>query len=413
MAKVRYTKELLEELLKRDNAEVLGDYSSVNSRTYISFKCNCGKTHEKMFEKAYKNTGLFCKDCTLSNSNTSKNKVTYNKELMDELLKRDKAELIGDYSSVKINRDLSLKFKCNCGETHEKKFRYIKEQAGFFCEPCTLKIATEKAKATFMNNLGVSNPSLSEEVKVKRDATNMERRGVINPFADPEVQEKIIQTNLEKRGVKYATQDPKIIQQRSETNLNTYGFKCALQNEEVKEKTKETLLNIYFVDNISKNEDIKEKKIQTTLNNYGVEHPAQHPEICNKMVETSKRFKEVETPSGKIIKLEGYETYAYNILTKAYNEDEIIHSKSNVPEIWWFDEEGKKHRYFVDFYIPKDNLLIEIKSTRTFEIGINLKKIQSIFKKCLEQGYKMEVWIISPKGELIKKIDKEEDLSLD
>lgn len=412
MAKVRYTKELLDELLIRDNAELLGEYSSVNSRTYISFKCKCGEPNEKMFEKAYKNTGLFCKDCTLSNANTSKNKVSYNKELMEELLNRDKAELIGDYSSVKINRDLSLKFKCNCGETHEKKFRYIKEQAGFFCEPCTLKVATEKAKATFMNNLGVSNPSLSQEVKTKRDATNMERRGVINPFSDPEVQEKIIQTNLEKRGVKYAAQDPKIIQQRSETNLNTYGFKCALQNEEVKEKTKETLLNIYFVDNISKNEDIKEKKIQTTLTNYGVEHPSQCPEIANKMTETSNRFKEVETPSGKIIKLEGYEGYAYNMLLKTYKEEEIIHSRLEVPEIWWYDEKEKRHRYFVDFYIPKDNLLIEIKSKRTFKIDLD-RKLKYLFKKCLEDGYKMEVWIVSPKGELIKKIDKEEELSLD
>ena len=411
MAKVRYTKELLEELLKRDNAELLEPHSSVNSRTYISFKCNCGETHEKMFEKAYKNTGLFCKDCTLSNANTSKNKVTYNKELMEELLNRDNAELIGDYSSVKINRDLLLKFKCNCGGNHEKKFRYIKEQAGFFCEPCTLKIATEKAKATFMNNLGVSNPSLSEEVKTKRDSTNMERRGVINPFADPEVQEKIKQTNLINRGVEYAAQDPKIIQQRSETNLNTYGFKCTLQNEEVKEKTKETLLDIYFVDNISKNEDIKKKKIETTLTNYGVEHPAQCPEIANKMSETSKRFKEVETPSGKIIKLEGYERFAYKLLLETYLEEEIIHSRLEVPEIWWFDKDDKKHRYFTDFYIPKDNLLIEVKSKRTFDLGIG--KLKLSFKKCINDGYKMEVWIVSPKGELIKKIDKEEDLSLD
>lgn len=413
MAKVRYTRELLDELLRRDNAELLADSSmGINSRTYIYFKCKCGEQHEKMFEKAYKYIGFFCKNCTLVKSNSLKNKVTYNKELMDELLKRDKAELIGDYSSVKINRDLLIKFKCNCGGTHEKKFRYIKEQAGFFCEPCTLKIATEKAKGTFMNNLGVSNPSLSEEVKAKKEATNIERRNVSNPFADPEVQEKIKKTNLEKRGVEYAAQDPKIIQQRSETNIKTYGFKCALQNEKIKEKTKETLLNIYFVDNISKNEDIKEKKIQTTLSNYGVEHPAQCPEIANKMTETSNRFKEVETPSGKIIKLEGYEGYAYNILIKTYKEEEIIYSRLDVPEIWWYDEKGKRHRYFVDFYIPKDNLLIEIKSKRTFRIDVD-RKLKSLLKKCINDGYKMEVWIISDKGELIKKIDKEEDLSLD
>lgn len=409
---MRYTRELLDEILKRDNAELLGESSvGINSRTYISFKCSCGEPHKKMFEHAYK-FRLFCKACTLVKSNALKNKVTYNKDLLDKLLEEDNAELVGDYSSVKINRDLLLKFKCGkCAEVSEKKFVRVKEDTGFFCKTCTSKIATEKAKITFMNNLGVSNPSLSEDVKAKREATNMERRNVSNPFSDPEVQEKIIKTNLEKRGVKYAAQDPKIIQQRSETNLNTYGFKCALQNEEVKEKSKETILNIYFVDNISKNEDIKKKKIETTLNNYGVEHPAQCPEIANKMSETSNRFKDVETPSGKIIKLEGYERFAYKILLESYNEDEIIHSRLEVPEIWWFDKNDKKHRYFTDFYIPKDNLLIEVKSKRTFELGIG--KLNLTFKKCLQDGYNMEVWIVSPKGELIKKIDKEEELNLD
>jgi len=220
MAKMRYTRELLDELLRRDNAELLGDYNSIGTKTNISFKCHCGEHGEKLFQSAY-NTGFFCKPCTLAKSNTLKNKVTYNKDLLDELLKRDNAELVGDYSSIKLNRDLVLKFKCNCGTIHEKKFQSIKEDAGFFCKTCTLKNATDKAKATFMSNLGVSNPSLSEEVKKKRDNTNIERRGVVNPFSDPEVKEKIKQTNFENRGVEYSAQDPKIIQQRKETNLLT------------------------------------------------------------------------------------------------------------------------------------------------------------------------------------------------
>ena len=104
MAKMRYTREILDELLTRDNAELLGEYSSIGSKSIISFKCNCGEQGEKLFQSAY-NTGFFCKPCTLSKSNAIKSKVTYNKELLDELLKRDNAALLEDYSSVKINRD--------------------------------------------------------------------------------------------------------------------------------------------------------------------------------------------------------------------------------------------------------------------------------------------------------------------
>ena len=203
-----------------------------------------------------------------------------------------------------------------------------------------------------------------------------------------------------------------MIEQRKQTNLKTYGFECSLQNEEVKEKTKETITKLYGVDNVSKNEYIKEKKIQTCLSNHGVKHPAQNAEICNKMTETSNRFKDVETPSGKIIKLEGYEGYAYNILLNTYKEEEIIHSRVDVPEIWWKGEDNTDHRYYTDFYIPKDNLLVEVKSKRTFEIDLD-RKLKYLFNQCIEKGYKMEVWILSPKGELIKEIDNEGDLSLD
>ena len=340
-------------------------------------------------------------------------KQLFNKAFLDELVKRDNATLLGDYALTKMNRDTNIKFKClTCDQDYCKKFRYIKEEGGFYCKCCTSKKASEKAKKTFLEKYGVENPSLSEEVKKKRDNTNLERRGVVNPFSDKSVQEKIKQTNLEKRGVEYSAQDPEIISQRKETNLRKYGVEYTLQNREVREKGNTTILEKYGVDNISKNEDIKEKKIQTSLSNYGVEHPAQHPDICEKMAENKKKIKDFITPSGKLIKLQGYEHHAYTKLLKEYNEDEIITSKKEVPEIWWDDDDGKSHRYFIDFYIPKNNLLIEVKSTRTFDIGINKKKLYHTFKKCVEEGYSMEIWIVSQDGKVLNVITTLEDLIL-
>lgn len=59
----------------------------------------------------------------------------------------------------------------------------------------------------------------------------------------------------------------------------------------------------------------------------------------------------------------------------------------------------KKHRYFTDFYIPKDNLLVECKSERTMEVNFdkNLAKLEAV--KAL--GYKMEIRVYSGKGEVV------------
>ena len=39
------------------------------------------------------------------------------------------------------------------------------------------------------------------------------------------------------------------------------------------------------------------------------------------------------------------------------------------------------HRYFVDFYIPKDNLMIEVKSTRTYSMDDKKEKIEKTLQE--------------------------------
>jgi len=59
-----------------------------------------------------------------------------------------------------------------------------------------------------------------------------------------------------------------------------------------------------------------------------------------------------------------------------------------VPEIWYIGEDNKKHRYYTDIYIPKDNLIIEVKSTRTYNVDLekNIRKET----RCKELGYKFQ-----------------------
>lgn len=164
------------------------------------------------------------------------------------------------------------------------------------------------------------------------------------------------------------------------TNIKKHGVEYPIQSSITKEKIKET--------NIKK---------------YGVEYPSQIPEVSEKQLKNSYKRKEVITPSGKVINLQGYEPYAYKILLGTYTEEEILNSRTDVPEIWWTDKEGKKHRYFVDFYIPKDNLMIEVKSTRTYSMDDKKEKIEKTLQASKDAGYNIELWIINNKGEMIEK----------
>jgi len=70
-------------------------------------------------------------------------------------------------------------------------------------------------------------------------------------------------------------------------------------------------------------------------------------------------------PSGAIVKLRGYEpkfldfVFANNI----FKEDEIMYTVSTIPKIpYACPIDGRKRMYMPDFYVPKHNLIIEIKA---------------------------------------------------
>lgn len=97
--------------------------------------------------------------------------------------------------------------------------------------------------------------------------------------------------------------------------------------------------------------------------------------------------KEFTLPSGKIIKLQGYEddflyyVFKYSNLT----EDEFQWSPRFRIKIS-NKNKGKHIHYYPDFYLPKYNLVIEIKSEYIYQLqlGLNKRKI----RKTKEAGYK-------------------------
>jgi hypothetical protein len=105
-------------------------------------------------------------------------------------------------------------------------------------------------------------------------------------------------------------------------------------------------------------------------------------------------------PSGNEIKYQGYENYALDELIKNYVETDIIIGAKNVPTIWYIDSDGKKHRHYVDIFIPTENKCIEVKSIWTFK-----KKKDNVLDKmkcAKEQGYLYEIWVYDNKGNKVE-----------
>jgi len=382
-------------------------------------------------------------------------KHTYNYTCLVNYCNKNNITLIKDYSNINVTRDTYLEGFCqydNCELIFNKTFRQVKktEGSGVYCELCTKIIKMKKTKETCMNKYGVEhclqvkeireaglntikekygvdNISQSEEIKQRKYDTCMsnfgvgvsfkspeiknkiknrfiEKYNVDNPLKSKEIQNQIENTNLEKYGVKNPQQCAEIKLKTENTCLQKYGVKSSILISEVIQKRKQSCIEKYGNEIPLKTELGKQIIKQTCLEKYGVENPQQNPEIAEKSSKNSFRKKTYILPSGKELLCQGYEPFA---LDKLLNEDkiceeDIVTGCKNVPQIWYNDDNGKKHRHYIDIFIPSQNRCIEIKSTWTAE-----KKKDNIYLKQnagKELGYNYEIWIYNNKKALVEVI---------
>ena len=115
----------------------------------------------------------------------------------------------------------------------------------------------------------------------------------------------------------------------------------------------------------------KKKRVVTMLEKYGVENPMQDPEILHKSFIKAHRYKNYELDGVLFENLQGYEPQAVfdihknEILGEPIKLKEIIVDSKIIPTLYytWNDSNRK---YFPDMYIPKLNMLVEVKSEYTY-----------------------------------------------
>jgi len=168
------------------------------------------------------------------------------------------------------------------------------------------------------------------------------------------------------------------------------------QNQEIKNKIMNTCLVKYGGSHHSYDKNVQNKITQTNLKKYGVKHLMKKPEYVDKILKKGFKFKDYTLPSGKIIKIQGYEHFALDelIINNKMDESDIITGITNVPLITYIDNNNIERDHHGDIYIPKENRIIEVKSTWTFQKPDVLLR-QQAGKKL---GYKYEIWKYDKNG---------------
>lgn len=299
----------------------------------------------------------------------------YNIENVKNIIKRDNAVLLGEYK--KVTRNILIHFICSCNTEVFKNPHSFMYVSGAFCKKCTRKNAIIKTRKTFMEKYGVEHVFQNETIKNKAKQTLIERYGVEYTLNHPEFKNKAKNTTLSRFGTEYASQAQQFKDQIKQSCLERYGVECVLNAPQVRNKIK-----------------------QTNLERYGVENAAQSPEIMEKTQKNAKKYKEYTLPTGKVIKVQGYEPFALDYLVKHYNEEDIKTDRKDIPRIT-YTANDKTRYYFPDIYIPSENKIIEVKSTWTYKCKQD--NIQEKAEATRQAGYAYEIWIYTANGEKISE----------
>lgn len=355
-------------------------------------------------------------------------KINKDKNLSDQL-KENTSFLETIYKDISPSQrfyhiwfNIGLEICSYCGDpkkfTFNNKFsinQYDKKDANY-CGTCTKDICSRK---------------YNTEKGIKRLE---EKHGTKNIWEIPGYREKLENSNLKKYGSKYYTETQEFKDKSQKSIEKNWEGKHPTKHKSVQDKKKDTCLEKYGTDCLLKNRDLmKEGMIKkygveynmqdtghkqnhkiimekrhggiflqseeirnkigiTNIIKYGFIYPTQNEDISEKQSRNSKKFKDYTFPSGKSIKIQGYENLALDILLQFYQEDDIITGRKDISDIcgkFNYIYNGKNKRYFPDIYLKSKNLIIEVKSEYTFnqDIEINILKKNSILKNNIEFKY--------------------------
>lgn len=184
-----------------------------------------------------------------------------------------------------------------------------------------------------------------------------------------------------------------------------YGDENAMRVPAFEKKRQETCMKRYGVSNPSKLETVQAKVKATYKTRTGYDHPSHNPEHVLKNLSSCFRKKEFSMPSGSVFICQGYEPLVLKmILSEGFEEEDIFAPSSRGITIPYRFED-KNRVYNPDIFIESQNILVEVKSEWTFDVGgtcerkrkENLKKLSA----CREQGFNTRLYIFDGNEKLV------------
>jgi len=194
---------------------------------------------------------------------------------------------------------------------------------------------------------------------------------------------------------KCSQKDIKTKEKYKKTYKKKYGIEvdCNFKLPNYYSNMRTSLKNKYGVSNVSQIEYVKNKKRETFQKN----NKRLHPNWGN-------TWHVVNLPSGRNVKVQGYERFAILHLLKDYKENELLITNKEIKENlgeFLYKKDDKIYRYYPDFYIIPENKLIEVKSIYTLKNHIEITKLKLL--SCKEKNIDCNIWIIDYKGNIINE----------
>jgi len=271
-----------------------------------------------------------------------------------------------------------------CGK-NQCSFKLFNLGYNRFCScSCSSSGSIDKSKKTKIERYSDENYNNRD----KAEETYFKKTGYCYPQQNPKIKKQTKKTKLEKYGDENYNNREKI----ENTNLERYGVKNIFLLPETQEKIRQN----YFIEtgyySPLANPEVREKGKQYYIDNFGVTHNMHIGDVADRCKNGYKNsWHEYTLPSGEVIKLQGFEPKAFDLLLEEYDEDEILYRRTDMPKLFYVDKDNKQHRYYPDFYIPKDNLLVEVKSTYTYEASLEVNLLKEKISK--EHGFNYR-WMI-------------------
>jgi len=356
-----------------NDKEIEVDILDLSKQSVVKVNCqciNCGDINCVIYgnyniQTNYGKNEYYCKKCK---------SVKYK----NTMIKKYGVENISQLDSIKVKKKEKslLKYGCDCpfqSEDVKNKIKNVNLEKYGVESPLQNSDIMNKLKQTNIKKYGVENVFQNEEIKEKIAADNLEKFGVTNLNKLESQKLKIKSTLINKYRVEHYFQLSEIKDKIKKTNLEKYGFEYPTQSDIVKNKTLNTNLERYGVSSAMKLDSVKNKTKITNLKRYGVECSMQNIDVFNKHLKSSFMINKYESITYK-------GSYELDFLKKYYK----IGVEKCESIVYFYD--GKNRKYFPDFYYNYLNLIIEIKSSYTFnkDLDKNLAKQ----KACIEKGYK-------------------------